>query len=237
MKFIFHRVSLLDSIIIAGAKLCDNTLDKRAELRDSIDDCINIIGPFRCLQIICSRLQELSLGSSVSGGAVVVQWHIIEALLFASQMIPAHINSEESSVLFLQLLSALPSLPDLKGFKTTIFSLVRNSARLLKQNTQYLSTLLPPLVQSLADPDLCTLLLCNNVVILLMHQISDICIILIFVVIGGSVGSAGVVVIVVIVVVNNIVSLLPCRRISFVCNSRCIFFMCSLTRIAQYSIV
>jgi ABC-type phosphate transport system permease subunit len=101
---------------------------------------------------VCTRLQAEMQAAHNGAGANNVRWQLVEAILFTAQCIGQQINGPgESSVLFSQLISFVPTLPHLPGLALTIIDLIGRSSNWLRSNTQVLPTLMPHLLASLSN--------------------------------------------------------------------------------------
>jgi hypothetical protein len=150
-NFRFCSVNLTIATYPGTQKFSDSDDDKRNELKDTMSDCVEVIGAHKCLQIVCTHL-EREMRSGSNGSTSTIQWQNVEALLLAAQCIAPFVTDlNESSVVFTQLINFVPTLPNFPGLAIAVIDLLGKSSRWLKTNAQCLQSVMPHLFGSLSN--------------------------------------------------------------------------------------
>ena len=125
----------LNEVELTGSmKMIEEKRRARIDLQDMVLICSEFLGLQEAFQKVCGILQHHIVSAS---HASVSSWSLVESALYAMQPLGPLLPGEENQLLP-QLMSLLPSLPNIYGISITVVRLIGKLSAWIHQNPTYL---------------------------------------------------------------------------------------------------
>ena len=143
-----HQMLLPLEILHGANAISEDLRADRADWRETIGDCREVVGTQNCLQMLCGLIQEQMNASPV-------KWEVVEACLSGLLFVGPSLPSDES-LYMPTLLQFILTLPEVLALRITAMELLGRCSRWISHNTAYLPQTMLFLMTSLPSAQLCT---------------------------------------------------------------------------------
>jgi hypothetical protein len=178
-----RNIVISSEVMISSTPLSDEIKDMRADWKEAVVDCCDVLTGIVCLNTLCAMMeQQIKEMSNGAGLNSVAHWCRIEAILETIQIVAPSIHHADASAVP-QLISFLSTLPkELHHLQVTSIVLLGRLSNWLESNAMYINPALIKLGNDLGSPLLATwaasaimqiLRSCAKVPGLPLHEIRD----------------------------------------------------------------